>query len=179
VKNQFLELTSPDAAYSPGEVDELTVSAYHEAGHAAVACYFDIAIGRVWLDPDLKLGGSVEIAKGILIPWRKDVLIALAGSAAERRIDPTRRFARLSTGFPRALKDYVHVDNVLSLGLDDNVSDDALDPIVDRWRRRACALVGRPLVWRGVEALAEALREANWQMTGKAATSVLLRAMRS
>ena len=67
--------------------DEAT--AFHEAGHAAVAMALDRPVHRVSVIPGQDLLGECRFGKGVFRPtedWvEREILIALAGMAAEAR----------------------------------------------------------------------------------------------
>ena len=73
-----------------GRVSKLDFVTHHEAGHAAVAVYFGLRLNQVRVEQDDNSGG-VSLTEEALRK-RTDiqrVLIALAGSIAERHLDPS------------------------------------------------------------------------------------------
>jgi ATP-dependent Zn protease len=67
--------------------DDLTATAYHEAGHAAVALMLGRVVHRVSIVPKLTWAGVCEFRKGQARPsddWlENEILISLAGPVAE------------------------------------------------------------------------------------------------
>lgn len=65
-------------------------TAYHEAGHAVVALIFDRPVHKISILPNRDHLGWCKFQKGVLRPsddWvEREVLIALAGMAAEGRV---------------------------------------------------------------------------------------------
>ena len=73
-----------------GRVSKLDFLTHHEAGHAAVAVHFGLRLDQVRVEQDDNSGG-VSLTEEALRK-RTDiqrVLIALAGSIAERHLDPS------------------------------------------------------------------------------------------
>lgn len=72
-------------------------TAYHEAGHAVIALALDRPVHRVSVLPNRERLGQCEFGKGVSRPsedWiEREILIALAGMAAEARHTGTYGFA--------------------------------------------------------------------------------------
>ncbi len=71
------------------QTSRVTLTAYHEAGHAVVALAHDRPIHRVSILPNQEQLGKCEFGKGVFRPTEdaieREILIALAGLAAEAR----------------------------------------------------------------------------------------------
>jgi hypothetical protein len=73
-----------------GRISKLDFLTHHDAGHAAVAVHFGLRLNQFRIDQDDNSGGVTLTEEA----WRKGtdiqrVLIALAGSIAERHLDPS------------------------------------------------------------------------------------------
>jgi ATP-dependent Zn protease len=68
---------------------QVTLTAYHEAGHAVVALLHDRPVQRVSILPNQERLGECKFGKGVFRPSEdaveREILIALAGLAAEAR----------------------------------------------------------------------------------------------
>ena len=73
-----------------GRVSKLDFLTHHEAGHAAVAVHFGLRLDQVRVEQDDNSGG-VSLTEEALrkLTDIQRVLIALAGSIAERHLDPS------------------------------------------------------------------------------------------
>lgn len=83
-------MNSPDSVPNTTPKTTLdTATAYHEAGHAAVALALDRPIHKISILPNRDHLGLCKFDKGVFRPsedWvEREVLIALAGMAAEAR----------------------------------------------------------------------------------------------
>jgi ATP-dependent Zn protease len=125
-------------------------TAYHEAGHAAVALALNRPVHRVSVLPNQRLLGKCEFRKGVQRSsddWiENEILIALAGMAAE---------AQQTGGYDRAAAghDLRHARKLMLF----RTSERSLD----RYERRMLAKVENLLadvgIWRAVEQIAAEL----------------------
>ena len=125
-------------------------TAYHEAGHAAVALALDRPVHRVSVLPNQDLLGKCEFRKGVQRPsddWiETEILIALAGMVAEAR--HTGHFDRQA-----ADRDLRYARKLMLYR--------ASERSLDRYERRMVAKTDNLLaddgVWRAVELMAAEL----------------------
>lgn len=136
-------------------------TAYHEAGHAAVALALDRPVHRVSVLPNQDLLGKCEFRKGVQRPsddWvETEILIALAGMAAEAR--HTGTYDRGAAG--RDLR-YAHKLMLY------RASERSLDRFERRMLGKVEHLLGDDGVWRAVEAIAAELLKLG-AISGRAA----------
>jgi hypothetical protein len=136
-------------------------TAYHEAGHAAVALALDRPVHRVSVLPNQDLLGKCEFRKGVQRPsddWvETEILIALAGMAAEARHTGTydRGAAGRDLRYARKLMLY-------------RASERSLDRFERRMLGKVEHLLGDDGVWRAVEAIAAELLKLG-AISGRAA----------
>jgi ATP-dependent Zn protease len=136
-------------------------TAYHEAGHAAVALALDRPVHRVSVLPNQDLLGKCEFRKGVQRPsddWvETEILIALAGMAAEARHTGTydRGAAGRDLRYARKL--------MLS-----RASERSLERFERRMLGKVEHLLGDDGVWRAVEAIAAELLKLG-AISGRAA----------
>ena len=138
-----------------------SATAYHEAGHAAVALALDRPVHRVSVLPNQELLGVCVFRKGVQRPsddWvETEILIALAGMVAEAR--HTGRYDRAG-----ADKDLRYARKLM-LGR-------ASERSLDRYERRMVAktenLLADDGVWRAVELMATELMKLG-AISGRAA----------
>lgn len=136
-------------------------TAFHEAGHAAMALALDRPVHKVSVLPNLDYLGQCRFGKGVFRPsedWvEREILISLAGMAAEAR--HTGRYCR--DGATRDLR----YSRKLAL-------QRATERQLDRYERRMIAKVENLLaddaLWRAVEAIAAALMD-HGTISGRAA----------
>jgi plasmid stabilization system protein ParE len=143
-------------------------TAYHEAGHAAIALSLGRPVQWVSVLPDRQYLGICEFGKGVFRPsedWlEREALIALAGLAAEARF--TGDYSRESAG--RDLE-YVHKLTVRRAG----------ERRAERLERRLLSKVEYLLadepVWRAVELIAAELIQ-HGEISGRTARHLFDRA---
>jgi ATP-dependent Zn protease len=90
----------------------LTESAYHEAGHAVVACILGIAVERVTIEEDQRLGFTGRTFRKILKTdasprvivrrRRNDLAVHVAGPIAELRFNPNANREAFSHDYTEA-----------------------------------------------------------------------------
>ena len=156
------------SAESPPAYDIAT--AYHEAGHAAVALAHDRPVHRVSVLPNQLHLGQCEFRKGVLRgsvdSVEQEILISLAGMAAEAR--HTGRYDRAAAG-----RDLRHV-RTLAL-------QRATEKQLDRYERRMLSkvenLMNDDAVWAAVESIAAELMK-HGQISGRAALHLYKQATR-
>jgi len=125
-------------------------TAYHEAGHAVIALAHDRPVHRVSVLPTQLHLGLCEFKKGVqrgsVDVVEREILISLAGMAAEARLTGT--YDRAAAG-----RDLKHA-RTLAL-------QRAGERQLDRYERRMLAkvenLMGDELIWAAVESIAAAL----------------------
>jgi hypothetical protein len=136
-------------------------TAYHEAGHVAVALHLGRRCARVTIAPD-EAAGSLGNVRGHQLPGSfrpdigvtgrgekfigREILVALAGPLAEKRF-------RGKYNYPGARSDYHSAADLASYLYDGKV----LQKYLDFMSARAEALVASPPIWLAVEAIAGAL----------------------
>lgn len=143
-------------------------TAYHEAGHAVIALALDRPVHRVSVLPNRDRLGQCEFGKGVARPsddWiEREILIALAGLAAEARHTGTY-------GFAEADRDLRHVRRL--------VLQRASPRQAERLERRLLAKVEYLLAddghWRAVERIAAELMKLG-VISGRAARHLFDRA---
>lgn len=136
-------------------------TAYHEAGHAAVALALGRPVHRVSVLPNQELLGKCEFRKGVQRPsddWiETEILIALGGMVAEAR--HTGKFDR-----PAADRDLRYARKLMLYR--------ASERSLDRYERRMVAktdnLLADDSVWRAVELMAAELMKLG-VISGRAA----------
>lgn len=136
-------------------------TAYHEAGHAAVALALDRPVHRVSVLPNQELLGKCEFRKGVQRPsddWiETEILISLAGMVAEAR--HTGRYDREAAG-----RDLRYARKLMLYR--------ASERSLDRFERRMVAktenLLNDDGVWRAVELMAAELMKLG-VISGRAA----------
>jgi ATP-dependent Zn protease len=145
-------------------------TAYHEAGHAAVALALDRPVHRVSVLPNQQLLGKCEFRKGVQRPsddWvETEILIALAGMAAEAR--HTGTYDRLAAG-----KDLSYARKLMLY----RASERSLDRFERRMLSKVENLMGDDGVWRAVELIAAELLKLG-VISGRAAKHFYDRATR-
>lgn len=136
-------------------------TAYHEAGHAAVALALDRPVHRVSVLPNQDLLGKCEFRKGVQRPsddWvETEILIALAGMAAEAR--HTGSYDRGAAG-----RDLRYARKLMLY----RASERSLDRFERRMLGKVEHLLGDDGVWRAVEAIAAELLKLG-AISGRAA----------
>ncbi len=136
-------------------------TAYHEAGHAAIALALDRPVHRVSVLPNQDLLGKCEFRKGVQRPsedWvETEILIALAGMAAEAR--HTGRYDRGAAG-----RDLRYARKLMLY----RASERSLDRFERRMLGKVEHLLGDDGVWRAVEAIAAELLKLG-AISGRAA----------
>jgi hypothetical protein len=148
--------------------NQLLATAYHEAGHAAVAFYLEIPIaedalsivggddydGMIYTNPSFlrRLGrlDSAELTDAKRLIAERYAIFALAGIEAQRRYraSSVRRY--------HSSKDYHDAIDVISYFAPD---DEELEAYLRLLRIRARNIVALPGVWEWIEELAAALME--------------------
>ena len=146
------------------------ITAYHEAGHAVVALALGRPVQHVSILPDRNLLGWCEFKKGVFRPsedWvEREVLIALAGMAAEARLTGNYSYegAAIDLRYARRL-----------------LVGRAGDRRADRLERRLLSKVENLLAddgnWLAVEAIARELL-AQKSISGRAAKHLYEQALR-
>jgi ATP-dependent Zn protease len=130
--------------------DDRTATAYHEAGHAAVALLLGRVVHRVSIEPKLMWAGMCEFRKGQARPsddWlENEILIALAGPVAESFV--TGRFDE--AGAARDLR----VARKLMLA---RTSERSLPRYERRMLGKTESLLRDEPIWKAVELLAAEL----------------------
>ena len=156
-----------------GRISKLGFLTHHEAGHAAVAVYFGLRLDQVRVEQDDNSGGIslTEEALRKLTDIQR-VLIALAGSIAERHLDPSgvgpRKgpdgdeawalrtvVARLHSRLERRSQDYI--DRILER-MNNRLADRCAHIVNERWlaiQRLAAELAHRASVTPWVELTGE------------------------
>lgn len=143
-------------------------TAYHEAGHAVIALVLDRPVHRVSVLPNRERLGQCEFGKGVARPsedWlEREILIALAGMAAEARHTGTY-------GFSEADQDLRYVRRLVLKRTSDRAAE--------RYERRMLAKVEYLLAddghWRAVERIAAELLKLG-SISGRAARHLFDRA---
>jgi hypothetical protein len=162
-----------------GRISKLDFLTHHEAGHAAVAVHFGLRLDQVRIEQDDNSGG-VSLTEEAL--WKRTdmerVLIALAGSIAERHLDPSGVGPRKGPDGDEAWAlriVVVRLHTRLECG-----SQDYIDSILERMKNRLadrCALIVKER-WPAIQRLAaELARRASvtpWvELTGEEAERLL------
>ena len=144
-------------------------TAYHEAGHAAVALALDRPVHKVTILPGRDLLGWCKFQKGVFRPtedWvEREVLIALAGMAAEARF--TGDYCE-----DGAARDLRYARKLLAERAGGERRADRLER---RSLSKVEALLNDDDTWRAVELIAEALLKTG-TISGRAARHLFDRA---
>src|SRR5262245_31573474 len=152
-----------------GGEDEAT--AYHEAGHAVAALVLDRPVVKVSIQPDRDKLGICAFGKAVFRPsedWlEKEVLIALAGLAAEAR--HTGEYDRAAAG-----RDLLYARR---LSLQRAGNERQAERLEKRLLSKAEHLLDRPGHWRAVERIAAELLEVR-EMSGRQARHLFEECMR-
>lgn len=126
------------------------LTAYHEAGHAVIALFHDRPIHRVSILPSHERLGQCEFGKGVFRPsedaLEREILIALAGFAAEGRILGTY-------AFEGAERDLRYVRRLVL----ERKSERAAPRYEERMLAKVEALLGDDNLWQAVELIAAEL----------------------
>lgn len=150
-------MTTPSS--SPEQFDPAT--AYHEAGHAAVALALDRPVHRVSVLPNQELLGKCEFRKGVQRPsddWiETEILISLAGMVAEAR--HTGRYDREAAG-----RDLRYARKLMLY----RASERSLDRFERRMVSKTENLLNDESVWKAVELMAAELMKLG-VISGRAA----------
>jgi ATP-dependent Zn protease len=129
---------------------QVTLTAYHEAGHAVVALIHDRPIHRVSILPNQERLGECKFGKGVFRPSEdaveREILIALAGLAAEAR--HAGRYA-----LEGADRDLRYVRRLVL----QRKSERAASRYEERMLAKVEALLGDEAVWQAVELIAAEL----------------------
>ena len=159
---------------------KLWSTAYHEAGHAAVAYELRVTIKKVTIEPEgdslghvlhqKLLSDAVAWDNSKKYRWRMEklVMVALAGYHAEKRFNP--KGVRHYSSF----QDRHESVNALSYFCGGTDEIEAYFKLLDLWAK---GYLNRPWVWIGVERLAEALIE-HGTLDGRRARQILQDARR-
>ena len=162
-----------------GRVSKLDFLTHHEAGHAAVAVHFGLRLDQVRVEQDDNSGG-VSLTEEALrkLTDIQRVLIALAGSIAERHLDPSGDgpwkgpdgdeawalrtvVARLHSRLERRSQDYI--DRILER-MKNRLADRCALIVNERW----------PAIQRLAAELAHRASVTPWvELTGEEAESLL------
>jgi hypothetical protein len=95
-------------------MSERTALAIHEAAHAVVGEALGLALTSIEVNLiEWRGGASFERGFGPEM-WRQDLLVSLAGEAAQRRVDPDGRTLRDERGNIRAADDWRKVNVAVS-----------------------------------------------------------------
>ena len=133
--------------------DVLTLTAYHEAGHAAVALHLGRPIHKVSIEPQRQRLGHCQLTRGSSKPAasviEREALILLAGMAAESRM--SGRY-----NLEAAARDLRELETLSEIG---GGSERQLARAQRRWLDKVESLLDRPGVWTTVSAIAKALLE--------------------
>ena len=155
---------------------KLWSTAYHEAGHAAVAFELRVTIKKATIEPEgdswghishhnLLHGKDIEQDNSNTNRWRMEklVMVALAGRHAEKRFNPK--------GVSRHSDDQDRHDSVDLLSYFCGGTDEieAYFKLLDLWTQ---GHLRKPWVWIGVKRLAEALIEHD-TLKGRQARKIL------
>jgi hypothetical protein len=160
----------------PSKLDFL---AHHEAGHAAVAFFFGLRLEQVRIELDDGTGGISLTEEAV--QKRTDiqrVLIAMAGGAAERRLDPP--CVGQGKGDDRdvvwAMKPVVARLNLRLQGRPRDYVDKIRKRMEDRLADRSARIVGEkwPAIQRLAAELARRASVTTWlELTGEEAERLL------
>ena len=143
-------------------IDPRTITAYHEAGHAAIAMIVGRSIHKVSIVPNKTRLGACEMKKGRVQPssdWLEDeILILLAGLAAEAKL--TGRYAWQGAG--------QDLRNVRQLTLSRAGDETRAEKLERRLLAKTEHLLADEKTWKIVEQIAAALLERE-TISGRAA----------
>jgi ATP-dependent Zn protease len=139
-----------------------SIAAYHEAGHAVMAMLCGIRVLRVTLKFEYATLGATETddaprmahsqAERELL--EKHVLVSLAGSAAQSRVNP----ASLELMFMDS-GDRDAAAGLLRLLLSEDATEERITELTESWMERAVEHIAGRTVWRAVETIATELQE--------------------
>jgi hypothetical protein len=143
-------------------------TAYHEAGHAAIALALDRPVHRVSILPNQQRLGQCEFGKAVVRPsedaLEREALIALAGLAAEARF--TGAYA-----LDEAERDLRYVRRLVL----ERKSERAASRYEHRLLAKVEAMLGESAIWKAVELIASELLE-HGVISGRAARHLFDRA---
>lgn len=144
--------------YSPNEI----ATAFHEAGHAAIALALGRPVQRVTVQPGHRRLGHCELKKGTFRPSKDaletEMLILLGGLAAE-----ARRMGRY--GWEGAAQD---LRNVRVLSQMRAAGERQVERLERRMLDKAEHILGQPEVWLAVKGIADELLRST-TISGRAA----------
>jgi ATP-dependent Zn protease len=147
-----------------------TLTAYHEAGHAVIALALDRPVHRVSVLPNQDRAGQCEFKKGVSRPsedsLEREILIALAGFAAEARHSGTY-------AFEEADRDLRFVRRLVL----ERKSERTAARYEERLLAKVEAMLGEESIWQAVELIAaELLRQG--VISGRRATHLYQQAIK-
>jgi hypothetical protein len=136
--------------------------AIHEAAHAVVGEALGLTLLSIEIDFDQWQGGAkFDLGFGPEM-WRKDVLVSLAGEAAQRRVDPDGRTLHDEQGNRRAADDMQKVD--IAVGQFNRQEDSEVEDRISEARitdGRAATSELLDLLWPAIQAVAAAIEAGN------------------
>jgi hypothetical protein len=155
--------------------------AFHEAGHAVMACHYGRSIRSVAVDFRNGWGLTETSTPGEMTAaeiWH-EVMILFAGGEAEYRFAPYRRDLSPGSRFDcgrafRLIRS--SLESQPSLTLDRRWIELEAESTGRRLMRQAADLIGQPPLWRAVKAAAEILLQEG-KVAGGRAEAVIHRAL--
>lgn len=144
-------------------IDTRTLTAYHEAGHAAVGLDFGLRILKVSIRRRPKTLGRCEWNGWSQLPPHAKIITASAGWLAEEIAFGPQRI-------PSNDPDTKQCREAAALLCRGNGE---IETIVNQWKRRSRALLDQPRLWIMVEVLANALLERT-ELSGEEAHRLLV-----